>query len=150
MLTAFPALFMGPLMPDDPSYPPFALASGCTAARIEGAFLVLLAACCGCLADAAVKGNLTKSATYKCAPISTRCSKPLMQQAVHSQFTRCAVRQRCMPETSLRTLPRASSSLQAAGAAGIHVMSHPATPAAPATAERLACVCIRATIHSHA
>lgn len=65
MLTAFPSLFMGPLMPNDPSYPPFALASGCVAARVEGAFLVLLAASCGCLADAALKGNLTKSATYK-------------------------------------------------------------------------------------
>lgn len=76
LLTAFPALFMGPLMPDDPTYPPFALASGCVAARVEAAFLVLVAASCSCLADAAAKGNLTKSATYKCARLTPLATPP--------------------------------------------------------------------------
>ena len=65
VLTGFPDLLLAPLMPPEP-LPYFALASAATAARVEAAWLVLLGSCCGCLADASGKGNLTKSDTYKC------------------------------------------------------------------------------------
>ena len=65
---AFPSFFMAPMLPSDAALPPFALASGNTALMVAGALLLVHSASLSCLADASEKGNLTKSATYKCAP----------------------------------------------------------------------------------
>ena len=60
-----PDFFVEPLLPNERGLPSFAVPSAATALRIGGAFTLLQAAIWRCLADAAAKGNLLKSATYR-------------------------------------------------------------------------------------
>ena len=66
-MMAVPYIFMAPLMPNPDTVPYFAVDSGAAALKIFGAFTLIQAATFHCLADAALKGNLAKSDTYKCA-----------------------------------------------------------------------------------
>ena len=83
-MMAYGEAFMSGLIPRDPSYPPYALASGAAALRIAGAFTFLQAVVCNTLADASAKGNLVKSTTYKCVcPICCQC-RVWLQSEQHS------------------------------------------------------------------
>ena len=100
-MMAYGEAFMSGLIPRDPSYPPYALASGAAALRIAGAFTFLQAVVCNTLADASAKGNLVKSTTYKCA-CPTRCHRRVRCFNSNSTFwliytasTRCTPRARC-------------------------------------------------------
>ena len=68
-----PSLFMAPLLPDDPSLPSFALASGNAALRIAGAFLLAQVCTLRSLRFLDLDADAVQDQVLKCGLVASTC-----------------------------------------------------------------------------